>query len=338
MGVFTNSQKFGGDFLKCLENRLSKATHAKIAVGYTSAEIVSRITPEAFRIADRGGSFQLLVGTAFFEGLSSPNYQSLQFLHSGLTKKNRQSCGVRFSIDVLYHGKIYYFSNGGESIYAGSSNLSQAGLQGNYEFMSEILGKDFTQAKNYLQFLLTDGESATIDRIQDLTIFDTPEYKNIIQPKLDDVNTHQENINLKGRKFIEIPLGDMDQKQRSGLNACFGKGRLIRKTGKISPRPWFEIEVISGASVSSSSLYPKGEFEVLTDDGYKFACKTSGDYFKNFRSKNDLQLLGKWIKGKLQNKGVLSAFSPITNETLLRYGKNSIKLYPLGNRNYFLEF
>ena len=240
------------------------------------------------------------------------------------------------SIDILYHGKIYDFVTDSPSIFAGSSNLSPAGLAGNLEFMSQIHGEDLRSTQSYLEFLMSPEQSAPLDRIQGLTIHDSPQYKRIVTPTLDDLPQHKPTISVP-EKFLEIPFGNMDEKQQSGLNVYFGKGRR-QPNSKIKPRDWFEVEVIATSALTTRPDYPKGEFTVITDDGYTFECKTSGDYHKNFRSKGDLKILGRWIKSKLQRKGLLAPFSPVTNETLLRYGKSAIRLYPIGPKKYFMEF
>jgi HKD family nuclease len=336
MAVFTNSPEFGGEFLKKFETLLNNSSGATIAVGYTSAESIERISARAKKIVDHGGIFRLLVGLAFFEGTTKPNYESLLTLHSLLKNKNKSS-GVKLSCNTPYHGKIYSFYGSEDTVIAGSANLSPAGMQGNFEYMSEIRGEDVSQTRKYLDFLLSEEQSAHLDKIQDLIIRDTADYQRLVKPELTELERYKAKPPIVPSKFIEIPFEDIDTKQRSGLNACFGKGRL-QKNGNISPRPWFEVEIIAKTSVTSKPNYPKGDFRAFTDDGYIIECKTGGDYNKNLRSKKNLQILGKWIKGKLQNKGVLAPFSPITNETLLRYGKTSLRLYPAGNGDYYLEF
>jgi hypothetical protein len=335
MAIFTNHERFGGPFLSHLERMLDVSSDVRIAVGYTGAEAVERISPKAEGLCERGGVFKLLVGTPFFEGLSRINYQFLSALHGKVSSLNAQN-GVFLSINTLFHGKIYLFSSGKPSILAGSSNLSLAGLSGNYEFVSTVGNDDFTLARRYLDFLMSDSESAPLDRIEGLTIFDSPEYKKIRAPHSSGLRRYSGGRVRPSERFVEIPFGDMDEKLRSGLNAYFGKGR--KRGNKVKVRPWFEVEVIAPSSVTEREDYPKGEFTVITDDGFTFECKTSGDYHKNFRSKGDLQILGRWIKGKLQNKGVLAPLSPVTNETLLRYGAKALRLYPLGGNRYYLKF
>ena len=67
-------------------------------------------------------------------------------------------------------------------------------------------------------------------------------------------------------------------------------------------------------------------FDVITDDGWSFKCKVSGDYSKNFRSEGDLKILGKWLKGRLENAGVLKVGDPVTKETLELYGRDTFTL------------
>ena len=85
--------------------------------------------------------------------------------------------------------------------------------------------------------------------------------------------------------------------------------------------------MIVSKDITSQEGYPiLKSFTVITDDGWQFQCKTSGDFSKNFRSENDLQILGKWIKGKLENSGALEVGDLVTEETLRQYGNDTITL------------
>jgi hypothetical protein len=86
--------------------------------------------------------------------------------------------------------------------------------------------------------------------------------------------------------------------------------------------------------------YPKNEqFWVITDDGYKFECTTSGDYSKNFRSALDLKILGRWIKGRMENRRVLKTGEKVTDETLTNYGRDSMSLTKTKMPNtWYLDF
>lgn len=126
---------------------------------------------------------------------------------------------------------------------------------------------------------------------------------------------------------FDIPI---KTEPRSNLNAFFGKGRE-GKNGLVIPRHWYEAELIVPHTITSLPGYPKAQtpsalFDVITDDGYKFKCKVSGDYSKNFRSEGDLKILGRWLKGRMENAGALEPGSPVTDEVLDKYGRSTFTL------------
>ncbi|MBI5220821.1 MAG: NgoFVII family restriction endonuclease [Candidatus Liptonbacteria bacterium] len=98
-------------------------------------------------------------------------------------------------------------------------------------------------------------------------------------------------------------------------------------TGKVTPRPWYEVELIAPREINILPVYPRGPFLAYTDDGYIIPMRTSGDNFKNIRSSGNLQLLGQWLKGKLQKSGALVPLTPATAETLEKYGNDTIRFY-----------
>lgn len=129
---------------------------------------------------------------------------------------------------------------------------------------------------------------------------------------------------------FEIPIKPYDISPQSNLNVFFGKGRES-KNGLVKPRHWYEVELIVPKEVTNKPGYPQSKtdnavFTVITDDGWSFKCKVSGDYSKNFRSEGDLKILGKWLKGRLENAGVLTVGNPVTANTLKNYGRSSFTL------------
>ena len=120
----------------------------------------------------------------------------------------------------------------------------------------------------------------------------------------------------------------------------FGKGRKNFANGSVLPRDWYEIEIIVPSTTTSKKGYPYNErFWVITDDGYKFECKTSGDYAKNFRSASDLKILGRWIKGRMENRQVLKTGEKVTDYTLKKYNKDFISLTKTKIPNtWYLDF
>ena len=138
--------------------------------------------------------------------------------------------------------------------------------------------------------------------------------------------------------YVDISLSRVDKQQQSNLNIFFGKGRKNESTGKVIPRDWYEVELIVDSKTISDPIYPKGNFLAHTDDGLTFDCKTEGANHKNFRSKHDLKILGRWIKGKLEKSGALKQFEPVTSQTFQTYGRDYIRLYKLSDSEYYLEF
>lgn len=99
----------------------------------------------------------------------------------------------------------------------------------------------------------------------------------------------------------------------------------------IKPRHWYEVELIVPKSITAQNGYPQEStpeaiFDVVTDDGWSFKCKVSGTNSKNLRSEGDLKILGKWLKGRLENAGVLKVGDPVRRETLKQYGRDTFTL------------
>jgi hypothetical protein len=54
--------------------------------------------------------------------------------------------------------------------------------------------------------------------------------------------------------------------------------------------------------------------------------RTSGDYGKNLRSKDDLTILGRWIKGRMEANNALKSGELLTTTSLQLYGRNTISM------------
>ena len=135
----------------------------------------------------------------------------------------------------------------------------------------------------------------------------------------------------RSKVLFKIPI-KADGAPQSNLNPYFGKGRENKK-GLVKPRPWYEVELIVPKKILINPNYPTAGYlgkdtviTVYTDDGWRFNCKRSGDYGKNFRSADDLKILGRWIKGRLENSGALKVGEPVTNQTLKKYGRDNFEL------------
>ncbi|MHA1888088.1 MAG: restriction endonuclease PLD domain-containing protein [Promethearchaeota archaeon] len=347
MSLYTNNADYGGNLKPIIANELRNCSNAIIASGYVSTDILNNFENNIIRLIRKGGEFNLIVGMAFFEGISKSLLRKLVNLHNQIRELDHSNrSGIKLVYSRRFHGKIYCFaSNQKLNIYLGSSNFSNTGLGNNLE-STILIRNNNTQlkVKKFIKWLSDDRQSAYIDRIDNIIEIDSQKYRDDIvnaRIRLDEASTYDvTTIDISELPSFDISLARVDNQKKSNLNAYFGKGRLQRSSGKIIPRNWFEVEIIVDRDTTANSLYPKGEFKVITDDGYTFICQTQSESsnYKNLRSKNNLQILGKWIKMKLQNSGALQPLTPVTSETLAKFGRDFIRLYKIGNNIYYMEF
>lgn len=334
--MFTNLDKHhGGNFRDVLEHNLTSAKNVRIASGYMSLHTIQAYNSQLEAIARSHGNVQLMLGMAFYEGLSVKQYDACLDLHNRLSAY--PNSGVYVAHGRRYHGKIYDFKDGiNNNIFVGSSNFSPSGLAGNIECTVEIT--DLIQKNKVNNFLdsLFNRHSEKIDKV----VINTGARKVVsltVEDKYRRLLKHSKIINTSLNK-VELDLERIAEKPSSNLNVYFGKGRENRATGKIIPRPWYEIEIISSNDVNSLIDYPKGDFYAYTDDGLIIPMRTQGDYFKNLRSKDSLQIFGMWLKGKLEKAGVLKKYDPVTIDTLREYGNSKLTLYKISSTEYFMCF
>lgn len=338
--IWTNNDSNGGSFLQQVESEFKDSNNVTIASGYVSLDVVNKFYSSFERVIKKGGQARLLVGMAFYEGLTSHKLTALTRLSTKLEQAGNGS-GVFVSYNGKYHGKTYLFEgSNGKNYYVGSSNFSRSGLLENLECTALISDQE-TQAKiqSYIDFLFMPENAVSILKAE-IVVPGTSEYKKRISLEtLDDLPKHDIKIvDISELPRIDYPLSRIVDKEKSNLNVYFGKGRLNTTTGKILARPWYEVELIANREITSNPLYPKGDFTSYTDDDYIMPMKTSGDYFKNIRSRGNLSLLGQWIKGKLQKSGALIPLTPVTRDTLDAYGNDTIQLYKMSDNNYYMKF
>ncbi len=338
--MFTNLAAYGGNFCNVLDVEFREATNVTIASGYTSLDIINTYTSDFIRIANSGGSSRLLLGMAFYEGLSQKKYDALIKLNSTLKSYGNVS-GVYLTNGRRYHGKVYYFERESESsIYVGSSNFSSSGTKTNIECtLPVIIPQQKDAIVSFLEELYSQEYAINIDKAGNIVSTKKKSALSTIQNQWSNLSTYDSRTVSKDNlpRFV-FPLSRVVDKQQSNLNVYFGKGRLNRKTGLITPRPWYEIELIADKDLNSQEYYPQGDFEAYTDDGYIIPMRTQGDNNKNIRSKNSLQIFGIWLKGKLERSGSLKKYEPVTQETLTEYGRDELAFYKMEDGKYYLEF
>ncbi|WP_069791828.1 restriction endonuclease PLD domain-containing protein (plasmid) [Cyanobacterium sp. IPPAS B-1200] len=339
--MHTNLDNYGGNFRDILDKEFQTAKNVTVASGYASLDIINTYKDRFWSIAKSGGVSKLLLGMAFHEGLSQKKLDTLNDLNQKLLRFGNES-GVYVTNGRRYHGKVYKFTDDDTTrIYVGSSNFSSSGVKGNIECTIPVIPENQKNTLiKFLDNLYSQDHSVTIDNV----IITVPGKKKIILSNVESKWKSLErydpaSIDLDGLPRFELPLSRIADEEKSNLNVYFGKGRLDRRTGKITPRPWYEIELISSSKlINSQKYYPKGDFLAYTDNGYIIPMKTQGAYFKNLRSRNSLQIFGIWLKGKLENSEVLKKYEPVTLDTLEEYGNDKLTLYKIEEDKYYMEF
>ena len=138
---------------------------------------------------------------------------------------------------------------------------------------------------------------------------------------------------LKVPYFKDRFIDDKRHYTQSNLNTCYASPRSKRKL-----RSWYEVQFTVSNSINKLPGYPqKGKpFLVITDDGYSFKVHTTSANNKQFNAVGNEQLLGRWLKGRLEAAGLVepvqdiaadtSRSGMITREMLNEYGCHSLYL------------
>lgn len=327
---FSPVSSFSSNFLNEWIAAFNAADSINIAVGYASNDSLLYLK----RLLEQNGTKQLrlCIGMAYFEGIYQSQFSAAKELNSYLIANKLGE--IRFVNQFPFHGKVQLFSEGTEiqKGFIGSSNLSNivppssTMNRGNYEV--DVLVDNPTnllEISEFFDLLWNQGSVSLID-VNNLKVRANP---NDLMTSIFDV---EEVSDSKLKSIWQASLADSFEipvkiAPQSNLNAYFGEGRR-NKQGFSKPRHWYEVEIIVDQYVQKSAKhYPVNmEFIAYTDDGYKFVLKTSGDYGKNLRSRDDLTVLGRWLKGRMENAGALESGNPVTDEVLRKYGRSTIKL------------
>jgi hypothetical protein len=318
-----------------------------IAVGYITTDSIAELW-QTISLNTNIENLTLIIGMHYLDLFTKPEYNAVTGLNDFLRKEQRGE--VKLVTPFRFHGKLYSYSNasGAFAGIIGSNNLSSIVKSHTRTYEASAVTRDKTHTSQMLEFI-SQLSSTSTDNLADCSITAFKKYNPLLEKHENAArvsNDEQADIlsSLTNIQFT-VPLvkrGVVPEK--SNLNVFFGEGRLSRATGVVKPRHWYEIELIVPSTICRNPEYPqKGTpsavFDVVTDDGWRFSCKVSGDYSKNLRSEDDLKILGRWIKGRLENQGALDVGELIVPDTFVRYGRDNFTLTKTKTQNlWYLDF
>ena len=317
-------------FVSRWEELFQKAEKVRIGIGYASND--SLLYLKKLIELNQPKFLEICLGMAYFEGMTKSQFEATSELSTFLTDRNIGM--VKIARTFPFHGKIQYFKSPKQPdrILLGSSNLSnivptKGVARRNYEVDIEVSDDPTCQKINdLLDGLFTESSSTFESLSKEIQIKDNE--NSLLSTRSDVTQAGNETISKVIKHLLpntfEIPLKDTP---KSNLNAYFGEGRLNQQ-GFVKPRHWYEVEIIVDQMVQrSGNNYPANQdFVVYTDDGHRFLMRTSGDYGKNLRSKDDLTILGRWIKGRMEANNALKSGELLTTSSLNLYGRTTISM------------
>lgn len=306
-------------------NLINVASEFNIATGFISGDSLVELKR---MVGLRKGNLRvnLFVGMNYLDGFTQLQYAALKDLNGYLC--DNQYGRVYVSPHALFHGKMYSFLDSSDKClgsFVGSSNLASflSTSQNNIESDIFFSGEEGTVINRNIQSIIHDlGVDFSIAKpISDFLPPETDLLKgNERVTKLSDDEFSAAMSKLTA-ETVAIPL---KTEPKSNLNTYFGAGKV---PGRYSPRSWYEVELIVPKGTPNIEILPdkdSGPFTVLTHNHYAFQCERQGDYSKNLRSSGDLRILGKWIKGEMENAGVIRCGEMVTKETLEAFGKTKL--------------
>lgn len=332
-------------FAEAFYELIPEATRLDIAVGYISQDSIVELQ-KIIELNKNIRAVNLVIGMHYYSKFTRLQYDAAMDLNSFLRDSDMGSVSLVKAFQ--YHGKLYSYSNsdGAFAGIIGSSNLGAIVEGWPRQYESSLVLREQPVVGQMRSFIgdLVSRASCKIDDVEihsfneDNLVLDNPEYASRVSAE-----RLAEIINKKTSTTFDIPIKPYEVSKHSNLNVYFGKGRKS-KNGVVKPRHWYEVELIVPSRITQQKGYPtaqseNAEFTVITDDGWTFKCKVSGDYSKNFRSSGDLKILGKWLKGRLELAGALSTGGRVCRDTLNSYGRDTFTLTKTTEPDvWFLDF
>lgn len=333
---------------------IATAECVNIGVGYVTEESLAHLK-RIMELNSQLKMLNLIIGMHFIDKFTKGQFDAATELNKFLKKSHRGQ--VKVVTPFRFHGKMYVYQDRKDKKLTGiigSNNLSSILRSTAYRtYETSVFIDDSTYAKEMYEFLQQLSSKACVDidtlelHMSDFKKAESPLDGSMEVKKL-DITELASAMEQKTDVSFEIPVKTTE---KSNINAYFGKGRLQSRSGYEKPRQWYEVELILPVEIRRQKDFPKntpeteGIFTVITDDGWQFKCQVEGgngndiNKNKNLRSSGDLEILGKWLKGRLESSNDLKVGEPVTNDTLEKYGRKSITMTKLSKEGYwFFDF
>jgi len=283
-----------------------------------------------------------IVGMAAFDGLTETQFRSIKTLSEFLISKNYGD--VLISVTFPIHSKVAIFSlpSGETAAVIGSSNFTNL-VSTNRQYETDILINHEDPILTNLEEFVERSKRACLpfaEAMDRITILPPKLSALSVEEGVRRIEPPEERPKLTSVSF-DIPI---KPEPKSHLNVFFGRGRVNQKM-VVMPRPWYEAEIIVAKELTTQNGYPSKQtksdvFRVITDDGWTFKCHVTGTNGKNFRSLGNLEILGKWLKGRLEEAGSLVPGERVTEESLRDYGRASMRFTKISGTAdlWYLDF
>jgi len=270
--------------------------------------------------------------------------------YKSITSDTSNSTEVLYK-DLYDHSKIYCWLKNNEpiEILSGSANFSNRGLKGaNRESLFDIKPGDYSTVHNYLRAALHGSILSTIHPGP------TPASSVPPQPVIARTATMLDSVVSTSPQIADIYLGGRGRKMQdaAGLNWGHGRGHnskdcgelrlrsnLVRAIPGLFPNNGINLNLGSGQSHRNTNEHA----EILFDDGFVLDASFEGQgasagngqvYYKQLTSFPHKNVFGAYFRKRLG----LGQFDKITDQDLVHYGRDSIRLELIGEGMYYADF
>lgn len=326
-------------FMDYFTDAVRESDEIDIAVGYVSKAALKQLQS----LVDENGIKRicLTIGMYYHEGMPEGTYNVALALNEHWIERGIGE--VRLVRAFKYHGKTYVFYKSGSPFSAviGSHNLGAIKLEASnlrqYELSAVTEEPDeLDEVSAHIKDIMLPKCSANIADLQEVPLIREvnkalvdQEYVSKVTPE--EVDAYKKRMTDVSFEIpLKVPEDEKDLSMRgSNINVCYAGGRK---------RVWWEIEMVVSKAIRSLPGYPlyQKPFMAITDDGWKFQAWTCGQNNKNLYSKDDLKIMGRWIKGRLVAAGLVEPVNRvegdkdgkgiITHKMLNKYGRDTITL------------